>query len=354
MAAVKQSDEIQEYCAHGLRCENQHTYCWRWHTGGICFFSMCYDKPKGSGYCFKGDDCDLEHPKEYNNPNENLWILKNNKVFYFRDPKYKPEVIQDATGAPNVPAQEPAAEHKKSARAEKKAARKAAKKPASAESWYEIQQHTEQNAEQSANMSTEVTKHDTDNAPKVTKARTGTIVDMSTKSSWVAKVQAAQLAHTQASQQASQQQASQKASTQTVPQAEDFPELKAEQSKVEQSKVEQSKVEQSKAEQRAEKLYKQQTIETQAHQPPQDDQKAEQKADQQANQKAENKFSSKLHYITKNFLEENFDPVHFAELDSALQAEFVQLTAQLKLMQEQTTKLHKIKKAYAGYHEKDE
>jgi len=348
MAEIKKSDEIPEYCAHGLKCNNQNTWCQRWHTGGICFFSMCYKKPEGSGYCFNGDDCELEHPTEYGGPNENLWILKNGTIFYFLDPKYelylaaqsaskaKPEI----EAKPDVKAQEPNTEHKKLTRAEKKAIRKAARKPAI--EWADMEPSDESTIEfnQDAKHTT------TEDVPTPPKASTGTIVDMSTKSAWAAKVKTAE----QAAKQTVPVKAEQ-AAKQTVPVAKDFPELKSEQSKAEQSKAEQTKAKQAQDEQ-GKKLYMQQSIETQAQWPPDEPNapQAEQQAEQQAN---ENKFSSTLQHITKNFLEVNFDPVQFALLQTSLQAEFEQMTAQITLLKEQVFKLHRLQKAYAGYHSKD-
>jgi hypothetical protein len=314
MAAIKQSDEIEEYCAHGLNCRNQNTYCWRWHTSDICFFSMCYPKPNGSGYCFKGNDCNLEHPTQLN---DDIWLLKSGKKFYFQDPKYKPEIAPDLT-----------VEHKKIIRAEKKASRKAAKKPASDESWHAIQHASE-------NKNDEV-------SPTAPTAPTETLVNMSTKPSWVAIIKAVEQHNKEDTKE--QDPAKAAADAQTVPVADDFPELKSEPVT---AKTEKAKTE--KATEHVEKLYKQQTINTQAQRPHQD-------TDVQQSVKftvTENKFSPQLQYINKNFLEDNFDPVHFAQLQSALQAEFEQMAAQLKLMQEQSNKLRKLQKAYAGYHAKD-
>ena len=330
MTSVKQSDEIQEYCAHGLNCTNQHTWCQRWHTGGICFFSMCYDKPFGSGHCFNGDDCKSEHPTHLN---DNIWLLKSGKTFYFQDPKYKLYLASESASkaAPKAKpevAQEPT-EHKKSTRAEKKAARKAARKSASAEAWA--------NMDSNDNEPTEDTKHNTDNVPK---EPTKTMVDMSTKSSWVAKVKAGEQ-HIKPHAKADEPQA--KEPHAKVPTTEDFPELKAGI--------------------KAEKLYMQQSIETQAAMPT-TQQATQTPTTQQATQtpaiqpaeilKAnENKFSSELQDINKNFLEDDFDPVRFESLRNSLQAEFERMTVQIKLLQEQTIKLHRLQKAHAGYHAKE-
>lgn len=323
MTSVKQSDEIQEYCAHGLNCTNQHTWCQRWHTGGICFFSMCYDKPLGSGYCFNGDDCKSEHPTYLN---DDIWLLKSGKTFYFQDPKYKLYMASQSTpkDAPKVKpevAQEPT-EHKKSARAEKKAALKAARKPASAEAWASM--------ESSDTEPTEDTKHNTDNVPK---APTETMVDLSTKSSWVAKVKAGEQHIKPHAKEPTKPHTEPHAKEQhaKVPTTEDFPELKAGA--------------------KAEKLYMQQSIETQAAQPPATQTPAIQPAEiLKAN---ENKFSSELQDINKNFLEDDFNPVRFESLRNSLQAEFERMTVQIKLLQEQTIKLHRLQKAHAGYHAKE-
>jgi hypothetical protein len=346
MAAIKQSDEIEEYCAHGLRCTNKDTYCWRWHTGGICFFSMCYPKPNGSGYCFNGDNCKLEHPKEREN---NHWELKSGKVFYFEDPKYQLYMAEqsaskakpDTETKPIKDVQEsPTAEPKKFTRAEKKAIRKAAKKPVSDESWIEIDLKNRKLDDEKSTQDTQ--QHNTENVPA------GTMVDLSTKSTWSAKVKAAEQHIKEHTKELTKEpSAANSTDKQTVPVAADFPELKYEQATAKATVAG-----------HVAKLYEQQTIETQA------EQKTEQQAEKQAPQDAdvmqveqfnanENKFSSQLKYINKNFLEDNFDPVHFAQLQSAIQAEFEQMTTQLKLMQEQSNKLRKLQKAYMGYHAKD-
>jgi hypothetical protein len=306
----------------------------------------------------------LEHPTEYGGPDENLWILKNGTIFYFLDPKYKlyiatqsaSNVKPEIEAKPDVKAQEPAiTEHKKLTRAEKKAIRKAARKPAI--EWADMEPNDESTTEFNQDA-----KHTTEDVPTAPKASTGTIVDMSTKSAWAAKVKTAE----QAAKQTVPVKADHSAK-QTVPVAEDFPELKAEQSKAEQPKAEQSKAEQSKSEQskseqskaqdeQSKKLYMQQSTETQAQQPPDEPNapQAEQPNAPQAEQQAnENKFSSTLQYITGNFLEANFDPEQFALLQTSLQAEFKQMTAQITLLKEQVFKLHRLQKAYAGYHSKD-
>ena len=309
---------------------------------------MCYDKPFGSGHCFNGDDCKSEHPTHLN---DNIWLLKSGKTFYFQDPKYKLYLASESASkaAPKAKpevAQEPT-EHKKSTRAEKKAALKAARKPASAEAWADMNS--------SDNEPTEDTKHNTDNVPK---EPTKTMVDMSTKPSWVAKVKAGGEQHTKPHAKADEPHTEPHAK---VPTNEDFPELKAS------AKAEHNKAEHNKAA-NVEKLYMQQSIETQAAQTPAIQQATQTPATQQATQtpaiqqatrpteilKAnENKFSSELQDINKNFLEDDFNPVRFESLQNSLQAEFERMTVQIKLLQEQTIKLHRLQKAHAGYHAKE-
>ena len=277
MAAIKQTDEIQEYCAHGLRCNYKDTSCFRWHVGSICFFSMCYEKPNGSGICFKEEKCPLEHPTYLN---DDIWQLKSGKIFYFRDPKYRPEdepETTELTTAKPVIAEQLIKPNKKDAR---KAARKATQKPVSDEVWNGIVTQDTQNA---------------------TISKAPTLVDMSTKSTWAGKVKTVK---------------AEPANAEPV---------KAEQANAEPANTEPSNTEPVKAE----------------------PVKAEQ------DNAGKNKYSTQLEKITREFLEESFNPAQLTELQSSLEQEFAQIAAQLQILKSQSAKLRKIRNAHAAYYSKD-